>query len=519
MSLGLAPVAAGADAPNGTPPEQLGTVDFANSCDAAVQPTLTRAVALLHSFWWVEGGKAFRAVLDRDPSCAIATWGIAAIDIDNPFGAGPTPAKAQEAQAAIARGRAIGAKTERERGYIDAVAAYYDHYADLPHRGRLKALSDAFQKLAARFPDDETQIFSALYLTATQDPADKSFATTLQAAAVLEQQFAKHPDHPGVAHYLIHSYDYAAIADKGIAAALCYADIAPSAAHALHMPSHIFTRVGAWKESVATNLRSTAVSEQQHESNGQLHAMDYMTYADLQLGRDDDARGIVAAAPKLVGWQPAVRAAPYALAAIPARYVVERGAWSEARRLEPTPSRFAFADAMTYFARALGEARSGDAAAADKDVQQLARLVDTLKAAKDDYWATEVEVQHLGAAAWVAYARGEREAALKMMAAAADMEDASDKSALTPGRLMPARELLGDMLLDSGRAGDALAAYEGTLTLDPKRFRSLYGAGVAAGQAGDHDKARRYFGALVEMVDQRSTRPEIAQARDYLARN
>ncbi|GAC1310190.1 MAG: hypothetical protein NVSMB10_17810 [Steroidobacteraceae bacterium] len=259
------------------PPERLGAVSFANSCIPAVQSTFERGVALLHSFWWREGEAAFREVLERDPNCAIATWGIATVLIGNPFAAGPNPAQAQQAMETIQRGRAIGAKTEEERGFIDAVAQYYDRFAERTHGARLESLSKAFEKLAARFPaDDEAQIFSALYLTATQDPTEQTFASALKAAAILERQSEKHPDHPGAAHYLIHSYDFPAIAAHGLTAAKRYSEIAPSAPHALHMPSHIFTRVGAWPDSVASNLRSASAARLGGESADQLHAVDYL---------------------------------------------------------------------------------------------------------------------------------------------------------------------------------------------------------------------------------------------------
>jgi tetratricopeptide (TPR) repeat protein len=516
LTLAVAPAAWSAE--SGKAPEQLGKVSFANSCVPAVQERFERGVALLHSFWFTEGAVAFREVLEADPNCAIATWGLASILIGNPFAAGPTPQRAAEAQAAIERGRKIAGGTERERAYVEAIAAYYDHFSDRPPGARRKSLSDAFEALAKRFPDDETQIFSGLYLTSTQAPTDKSFATTLRAAAILEPQFAKHPDHPGVAHYLIHSYDYPAVADQGLAAALCYADIAPSAPHALHMPSHIFTRVGAWRESVATNQRSVATGKAAAipEPIESIHAMDYMVYADLQLARDRDAAGIVEEAQRITA-PGLAQALPYARAAIPARYAVERGMWRDAAQLRPATSKFVFTDAMTYFARALGAARAGDPAAAEKDVQELAGIVATLKAENDDYWATEVEVERLAAAAWVAFAEGRHDEALALARSAADLEDSSEKSAVTPGRLIPARELLGDMLLASGRAGEALAAYESSQTRDPKRFRGLYGAAEAAAAAGARDKALYYFGRLDEMAGSGDPRPELAKARAYLA--
>ena len=499
------------------PPEQLGRISFANSCMAGTQATLERAVALLHSFWFREGEKAFREVLERDPNCAIATWGIATILIGNTFATGPTPDRAQQAKEVIERGRAIGAKTERERYYIEAVAQYYEPFAGRSHRARMKSLSDAFEKVAKRFPeDDEAQIFSALYLTATQDPTEQTFASALKAAAILEVQFRKHSDHPGVAHYLIHSYDYPPIAEKGLDAAKRYSEIAPSAPHALHMPSHIFTRVGAWQESARMNERSAAVAKASNEIDPQLHAMDYMIYAYLQLARDADAQRVVEEAKALRGNEH-IRSTPYAHAAIPARYAIERGAWKEATQLQPQASPFLFTTPFTRFARALGAARSGDGAAAERDVQALARTVEALKAAKDAYWSIEVEVQRLGAAAWVAFATGNRDEALKLMRASAELEAKSEKAAVSPGRLVPANELLGDMLFEDGKPAEALAAYERSQVRDPNRFRSLYGAGEAAERSGNRDKARYYFSKLIDIAGSGDPRPETEKARRYLA--
>jgi tetratricopeptide (TPR) repeat protein len=496
-------------------PEQLGKVAFPTSCDSKVQPRFERAVALLHSFSWQEGEKAFREVLEDDPNCAIATWGIAAILIGNTFGVGPTPEGAQKAKEAIARGREIGAKTERERYYIEAVAEYYDRFGDRSHGTRMKLLADAFEIVAKRFSeDDEAQIFAAIYMTATQQPDDKTFAAALKSARILEAQFVKHPDHPGVAHYLIHSYDYPPIAEKGLTAAKRYAEIAPSAPHALHMPSHIFTRVGAWQESVATNKRSASIAK----ADDRLHAMDYMVYAYLQLGRDGDARLVVEEAPRVPG-PLTTRAGSYALAAIPARYAIERGAWKDAMQLQPRATPLPYNQAMTYFARALGAARIGDAVAAEKEVEELARIVKTLKSAKDDYWATEVEVQRLSAAAWVAYAKGNRDDALTLMRSAADMEDKSEKSAVTPGRIVPARELLGELLLEMKRPAEALQEFEASQKREPNRFRGLYGASKAAEQSGDMAKAKTYYEKLVVLSQNAdSERPELKESKAFLTK-
>ena len=519
LAVPLTAIRAVCGEPTGRSPEQFGKVSFANSCDAAVQATFDRGVALLHSFWWQESRRTFLEVLGHDPNCAIAAWGIAATNIGNPFTTGPGPTQAKQAQDAIAHARSIVAKTEREQRYIEAIATYYDQFTERSHRARLRALADAFESLAKTYPDDdEAQIFLALYLAGTQDPADKSFARTLRAAGILETQFAKYPDHPGAAHYLIHSYDYPPIAEKGLSAAKRYADIAPSAPHALHMPSHIFTRVGAWQESIATNRRSAAVSHLERQVDQQLHATDYIVYADLQLARDDDARDLIQEM-RQIGGATETMAGPFAISASRARYVLERGAWQEAADLTLDESQIPYIRAMPVFARALGAARGGAPEAAEKDLAELGRLADALRATKDDYWATEVEVQRLGVAAWIAHAKGDRGRAIELMRNAADKEDKSEKSVLTPGRLVPARELLADMLLDGGRPVDALAEYEASLLHDPRRFRSLFGAGQAAAQSGNPDRARYFFRRLVDMVGPAGTRPELLRAREYLAGN
>jgi len=499
--------------------DQLGKVDLQNSCSPAVQESFQRAVAMLHSFRYAETEKAFREVLAQDPSCAIATWGVAAILMANPLASvGPPPQWAERAQAAIDQGRKIGARTQRERDYIEAVAAYYEDWANRPERTRQLNRARAFEALAARYPtDDEAQIFYALYLAATQSLADQTYKTYLTAAETLEKQFAKHPDHPGIAHYLIHSYDAPPIATQGLPAARRYASIAPAAPHALHMPSHIFTRVGAWAESAATNERAAVAAKQDRDADQQVHAMDYMTYAYLQLARDGDARRVIEETAAVTGF--ASHAGPYGQAAIPARYAIERGDWKQAVTLEPRTSKFPYTAALTHFARALGAARSGDAVAAEKDVQELARIRDTLKAAKNEYWATEVEVSRLGAAAWTALALGKREEALGLMHSAADIEDKNEKHIVTPARIVPARELLGEMLLELKRPADALKEFEASHVREPERFRGYVGAAQAAAQSGDKAKAKRYFARLVELAGQGTARPELAQARAFLAAN
>jgi tetratricopeptide (TPR) repeat protein len=503
------------------PKEQLGTVNFPNSCSAAVQETFQRGVAMLHSFRYGEGEKTLREVLAQDPSCAIATWGIAAILMSNPLaGVGPSKEWAERAQAAINQGRKVGAKTPRERDYIEAVAAYYEDWDTRPERTRQLNRARAFEALAARYPaDDEAQIFYALYLAATQSLADPSYKAYLAAADILEKEFAKYPDHPGVAHYLIHSYDAAPIAQKGVPAARRYASIAPAAPHALHMPSHIFTRVGAWSDSAATNERAAIAAKRDKDVDEQLHAMDYMVYAYLQLARDDAARRVMDEATQATGTSFMRFAAPYALSAMRARYAIERGDWHQAAKLDPVPSSYPFAAALTHFARGLGAARGGDPATAEKEIQELTRLRDTLRAAKNEYWAGEIEVSRLGVAAWTALAQGRRDDALPLMRSAADAEDKSEKHIVTPGRIVPARELLGEMLLELKRPADALKEFEASQVREPERFRGYYGAAQAAAQSGDKGKAKRYFTKLVEMAGQGTPRPELMQARAFLSAN
>ncbi|MCD6044752.1 MAG: hypothetical protein K0R40_4355 [Burkholderiales bacterium] len=439
----------------------VGRVKFTSSCDPKVQPLLESGVAMLHSFWFSAGEKTFREVLAQDPSCTIANWGIAAIMMSNPLaGQGASPKAAAAAQQAIDQGRQVPPRTQRERDYIEAVAAYYQDFSARPERARQDSRAKAFEALAARHPgDDEAQIFSALYIAGTQSQADQTFAAYRKAAAILEAQFVKYPDHPGVAHYLIHSYDAAPIARQGLSAARRYASIAPAAPHALHMPSHIFTRVGAWEDSAATNNRAAEVAKKAGEPDQAYHASDYSVYAYLQLGRDNDARRVMEEALKVPVTSPA-QSIPYAIAAMPARMALERGEWREAARLELRPSKVMFTEAITHFARALGAARSGDAAAAEKDAAELARLHKGLQDANNFYWATEVEVQRLAVAGWMALAQGRKDDALKFMRAAADLEDRNEKHIVTPGRMVPARELLGEMLLELGQPALALAEFE-----------------------------------------------------------
>jgi hypothetical protein len=506
---------------SGRPPEQLGKVSFPTSCDPKVQAQFERGVALLHSFWFPAGLEAFKAVAAQDPACAMAYWGIAINRLLNPFNGEAAARFVQEGEAAIEKAKAIGAKTERERGYIDAAALLYADRGTKRWRERAVAYEQAMAQLVNKYPSDvEAKVFYALALNFAADLKDQTYAKPLKAAQLLEPLLTAYPEHPGIAHFLIHSYDYPPLAEKGLAAARRYAAIAPSAAHALHMPSHIFTRIGAWEDSVATNLRSEAVARAGSSGDEALHAIDYQVYAYLQLARDGDAMKAVARGEEYAGKFQFYRPpGPFGVAAAPARYALERGDWKAAANLPVKPGKILHANAITHFARAIGAARSGDPSAATKEMEQLAQLRDQLSAAKDAYWAAQVEIQRLAAAGWAALADGRKADALELMGQAADKESALEKASISPGPILPARELLGDMLLELGQPAQALREYEASQQREPNRFRGLYGAATAAARSGDVAKANTYFGKLSALAQQGDARPELQQAKQYLASN
>ena len=514
-----------------TPQQQLppahqgvGTVRFATSCSATAQPVFNHAVALLHSFAFSQATDGFNAVLRADPHCAMAWWGLALTAWGNPFAAGIKPAaQIQRGLDAVAQARSTGAPTVRESLYIAAAARLYERADSADQRARLLAYRDAMAELATREPQDtEAAIFHALALAISADPADKTYASQLAAGATLERLFASLPDHPGLAHYIIHSYDVPPLAGRALNAARRYSEIAPTVSHALHMPSHTYTRVGYWEQSIAANAASSEAARREAAVAEELHADDYRIYAHLQMAQDGAARRILAALPAIarrldpnaIGTGATPAAGYFAIAAIPARYALERGAWAEAARLELHPSPVPFADAITCFARALGAARTGDTVAARAAIATLERLHERLVRASETYWAEQVEIQRQTGEAWVAFAAGRTDAALTEMRAAAQREDATEKSAITPGPLAPARELLGEMLLAAREPAQALAAFEATLEHEPNRFRALAGAAKAASVAGNRDAARKYHAALLRLGAQadRPGRPELVEA-------
>jgi tetratricopeptide (TPR) repeat protein len=505
------------DQHGGPPSERLGHAHFTTSCDPSIEQPFDRAVALLHSFWFDEAIKSFKRVLEIDPRCAMAYWGIA---LSHHGYRGQEMARraglaaVEQAEAALNE-----VKTQREKDYIAAVAFLYEDAGTLSPRARALAYEKAMARLTRNYPDDrEALLFYALAILDTVVPTDKTHAVRLRAGAILEKEFQTQPDHPGTAHYIIHAYDVPPLADRALPAARRYAQIAPAAAHALHMPSHTFTRLGLWEESIATNIDSGKAAQAAGSPGEYLHALDYEAYAYLQTAQDLAASRIVAEVPAIArgrGATPAYGSANFfAVAAIPARYALERHAWAEATTLQPNPSSMPYTEAMTHFTRALGFARTSNPTAAQKEFESLtaagARLVD----ARDLFWSEQVEIHRMVARAWILLAQGHADEALRTLRTAVDREDATEKSATTPGPLLPARELLGDMLLELKQPEAALQEYEASNKKEPNRFWGLYGAARAAELSGHRDQARQYYERLLTVCRSadRQGRPELTKA-------
>jgi len=511
--------------------EKLGQVNFTVTCSAASQKEFNRATALLHSFWYEEAANAFDAIGKHEPGCAMAYWGIA-MSFYHPVWSPATSTELRKGWAAVEQAESIGAKTDRERDYIRAIDAFYRDSDKLDHRTRALAYAQAMEQVYLTYPKDrEAAVFYALALLGTTVPTDKTYAIQKKAAEILNKVLPEEPEHPGVAHYLIHSFDYPQLAQLALPAARSYARIAPSSPHALHMPSHIFTRLGLWQESIQSNLASAAAARKYvamtrpgAASFDQLHALDYLVYAYLQRAEDQKAKQILDQATALNRVDSEVVAAAYAFAAIPARYAIERRHWSEAAQIELHPAtfpweNFRYAEAIVYFARALGAARSGNPAAARKDVEKLTWIQNGLAEAKDSYWAGQVEIQRQAAAAWVAHAEGNDEEALRLMRSASDLEGATEKHPVTPGPIVPARELLGDMLIELNQPAQALLEFETSLRDSPNRFNGLYGAARAAELLGDRKKATAYYAQIIALcADADGARAELKKAIEFLAK-
>jgi tetratricopeptide (TPR) repeat protein len=521
-----------------------GNVDFKVSCAPEARPEFIRGVALLHSFFYEEARRVFAEVAAKDPNCAMAQWGIA-MTWWHPIWTSPNPDEMSAGKVAIEKAvGGIKAGTDRERRFITALNAYYST-PDTPDTGevgqschgpvgspnRVIAYEKAMRKLYERYPDDfETQTFYALALLAVgyANPTDTTLTNQLQAARILEKLWKKNPNHPGVVHYLIHSYDYPALATRGLAAAQSYAAIAPWVPHALHMPSHIFTRLGMWEESIAANRASAdasrayaAMRRRQATEAEELHALDYLAYSYLQEGQDNKAKEIVDFVATVHKTNPELEfSAAYALAAIPSRYALERNAWSEAAML-PVPelphwSSFPSFEALIEYSHALGRAHTGDLEGARKAIDRMRQLRDASTDPRLDYFKRHLDLQIQAASAWVTYSEGKKDEAVNLLRRAADAEDILGKHPVSPGALVPAREQLGDLLLKMDRPKEAEREFEAALKIYPGRFRGLYGAAHAAKQIGEKEKADHYYAKLIEQTAKADgSRSELAQLREY----
>jgi tetratricopeptide (TPR) repeat protein len=511
--------------------EKLGNVAFPTSCNPAAQAKFLRGVSWLHSFEYEQAESAFNEAAVADPSCSIAYWG-AAMSLYHPLWVPPSSAELDRGRAAVAKAEATPASSQRERDYVGAIATFYRNSGELDHKTRALAYNIAMKELHARYPDDrEAAVFYALTQVAagTLDK-DPTFAREKDAAAILNSVLEVEPNHPGVAHYLIHGFDYPPLAELAVPAAKRYAAIAPDSPHAQHMPSHIFTRLGMWQDSIASNLKSQAAARELMKRKGfagasreQLHAMDYLAYAYLQTGQDTEAERVLAQLDAIQSVDEPVFSVAYAATAIPTRLVLERRQWRQAANLELLDNvrtlapleNFQWGEAHIQFARAVGAARSGDAAAAELAVAKLSEIEQALTILPGTYdWKSQVGIERQIAAAWLARAQGRNGEAVQLMRAAADSDDVLEKHPVTPGAILPAREQLGELLLELGQPADALDAYEASLKRAPRRLGGTYGAARAATLAGDAAKARDYYAQLVELTKAGdASRAEIKEAR------
>jgi hypothetical protein len=509
----------------------FGTVHFETSCSTAVQAEFDRAVAMLHSFFYPETEKAFRAIADREPACAMAYWGIAISQRPNPLTAPFSPQLLQQGSEAIQRARAANARTPRERDWIEALAPFYEGHATIDQQTRTERYVAAMARLHERYPaDSEAAVFYALALLEGVDLSDKNYARQLKAAAILEGLQKSQPNHPGIVHYIIHAYDYAPIATKGLPAARSYAALAPSAPHALHMPSHIFSTLGMWQDAIAANLAadqaarnyaaSTSAAAKANPASipGRYHALDFLVNAYLQIAQDRRAKAILDER-NSPGATPSGGSitAHTGFAAIPVRYAFDRHAWAEAAAIPPLQTTFKQAEAIVAFGRSLGAARIGNLGQAKEELAHITRLRQELAAAGDPYWAEQVGIQEAAASAWIVFAEKDTSRAIASMGDAATREDRSEKHVAMENRLSPMRELLGEMLLDAGRPADALREFERSLQTIPGRFRSIAGAAAAAAQSGNRAAATTYYRQMLALTPEAdSERPAIAAARAYL---
>jgi tetratricopeptide (TPR) repeat protein len=498
--------------------EEVGSVKFSTSCSHTVENNFNRAVALLHSFQYEQVQQAFDRIAKQDPTCAMAQWGIAMSHFHSLWNNGDLVAGRAALQKAQELAQTNKNTTPRERGYIDALAEIYREDGKSQFV-RDQAFEQKMGALQAAYPsDDEAAVFHALALDISAPPGDKTFANQRKCGEILEPIFARLPNHPGAAHYLIHCYDNPVLAERGLNAARVYAEIAPASPHANHMPSHIFTRLGLWDESIASNLKSKelATEAERTSTTGEardqrLHAMDYLEYAYLQSGRVKQARAVLDEMESLKSIDGVSFTGGYANAAIPARFAMELGDWNSASRLKAgagTP----YTQAITWTAVGFGSARSGNLERAADAEKTLGSLVDAASKLNNEYWAKQIEVQRREVAAWIFEKQGHSADAIPMMRSAADLEDSMEKDGVSPGPLTPAREMLAEMLALQNRAVESLKEYEAVLKISPNRFNAVYGAARAAEAAGNADVARIYFRKLTQFAAG-DERPELATAR------
>jgi tetratricopeptide (TPR) repeat protein len=494
---------------------ELGMVEFPVSCNAEAQTRMNRAVAMLHSFWFPEGRKTFESVVQADPACGIAYWGVAMTHFGNPMAGGSAQEEQAAGWAAAQSGAKIGGKSDRDRAYINAAASLFQDHGTLSNRARMLKYEASMKAIVDRFPDDtEAQIFHAIFRVANAPPTDLTFAQQKEAAQLLTRLYRQQPKHPGLAHYIIHAFDSPSLANLALDAARQYAQIAPAAPHALHMPSHIFTRLGYWDESIRTNRRS---ADLEPTPGGKSHPIDYLVYAYLQQGRDDAALAVVKEiGGSTTGEYIAGALGSYNALAIPARLALERDDWKGAASLKVPPAGSALeALAVTHFAKGLGAARAGDVALAKQEIAALEKIVADLTARKDPYWPIVVDAQRMAVSAWVAHGEGQYAEALRFAREAADKEEQVEKHPVTPGPLIPARELLGDLLMVHNQPAEALVAYETTMKREPNRARALVGAARSAKAAGKNDVATRYYRTVIDLMDPQTKRPEFREAKAF----
>lgn len=534
LSLALPGLAQTAPEPTQSDPygKRLGTVHFAPSCSEAARAQAARGLALLHHMTYEGARAAFASAAESDPKCAMAYWGQAMSYIHPLWSDPPSQEEFEQGQSLVNMAKNRGQKTDWENAYIQVVEGYYVPGWSQDERENLTNFEMGWGILQDRFPDDpEAAAFYALAHLANADPSDKSYDRQKRAADIARDVFTLEPDHPGAHHYLIHAYDYPPLAEKAVDVARSYSEIAPEVPHALHMPSHIFTRLGLWQESIALNRRSADAALKQAQTTAvpfhYLHAIDYLVYAHLQRAEDDKAGQALEEVRKLAGREFEDHgASAYALAAVPARLVLERQKWKEAASLEArVPSDYPWdqrpaMEAITHFARALGAARSGDLQVAEQALESLSQLHSQV--AGDVYWEKQLAIQELAAQAWLDYAQSndqteEQQRALNTMRKAAELEDSTEKHPTTPSEVLPTRELLGDMLLEVGRYEEARSAYLAALKRSPKRFNSVYGLGRAAELAGNSEEAARHYQQLVDISARDAERDRLEHARQFLA--